>query len=115
MEPVSSNDTGPEKMKNNCRPQIVRHRRMINLIQEGARAGVYANAGTFMRALEISRATVMRDLDVLRDDEGAPIEYDASKKGYYLTDASWTLPPGASQPQGIRHNEWWTGGTVRLK
>ncbi len=80
-------------MKNISRPQIVRHRRIINLIQEGVRSGVYANAGTFMRALEISRATAMRDLDTLRDDEGAPIEYDASRKGYYLTDASWTLPP----------------------
>ncbi len=57
------------------------------------RSGMYANAGTFMRALEISRATVMRDLDILRDDAGAPIEYDASRKGFYLTDASWMLPP----------------------
>jgi predicted DNA-binding transcriptional regulator YafY len=34
----------------------------------------------------------MRDLDSLRDDEGAPIEYDASHKGYYMSDLSWSLP-----------------------
>lgn len=80
-------------MKNISRPQIVRHRRMILLIQEGMRSGIYANSGTFVREFEISRATAMRDLESLRDDESAPIEYDASRKGYYLTDASWTLPP----------------------
>lgn len=80
-------------MKNNCRPQIVRHRRIISLIREGMRSGVYANAGVFARKLAISRATAMRDLDALRDDEGAPIQYDASRKGYYLTDVSWSLPP----------------------
>ncbi len=85
MRPVSSNDTGPGRMKNISRPQIVRHRRIIRLIREGMHVGRYANAGTFMRALEISRATVMRDLDVLRDDESAPIEYDASRKGHYLS------------------------------
>lgn len=35
----------------------------------------------------------MRDLDWLRDDERAPIEYDSSRKGYKLEDQTWNLPP----------------------
>ncbi len=80
-------------MRNISRPQYVRHRHIIELIRDGMTSGKYANAGTFMRELGISRPTAMRDMDFLRDDEGAPIEYDASRKGYYLTDESWSLPP----------------------
>ena len=34
---------------------------------------------------------MMRDLDFLRDDLRAPIEYDASKRGYYLSDVQASL------------------------
>jgi len=43
--------------------------------------------------LGVSWRTILRDLDYLRDDEGAPIEYDASRKGYFLARAGWTLAP----------------------
>ncbi len=35
----------------------------------------------------------MRDIDFLRDDEGAPIEYVAERHGYELSEPTWTLPP----------------------
>lgn len=79
-------------MQNFSRSQTARHRLIIGLIRDGARSGHYVNATTFVRAFGVSRATVMRDLDFLRDDEGAPIEYDASRKGYYMSDLSWSLP-----------------------
>jgi len=79
-------------MQKFSRSQYARHRQMIGLIRDGTRSGKYANATTFVHELGVSRATVMRDLDFLRDDEGSPIEYDASRKGYYLSDLSWSLP-----------------------
>ena len=63
------------------------------MIREGTRAGQYRNASDFCRELQVVRRTVLRDLDFLRFEEEAPIEYDPSQKGYYLGDATWNLPP----------------------
>jgi len=79
-------------MKNNSRSQIHRQREMVIMIRDGMSRGTYANARHFMEAFEVTRRTVLRDVDALRDDQGAPIEYDSSKKGYFLSDLSWTLP-----------------------
>ncbi|MBN1675111.1 MAG: WYL domain-containing protein [Kiritimatiellae bacterium] len=66
---------------------------MLDLIRDGTRTGVYVNATDFRREFRISRRTAMRDLDVLRDDHSAPVEYDPSRKGYYMSDKAWHLPP----------------------
>jgi hypothetical protein len=73
-----------KKMKFSSRPQYYRLRRIVEMIREGMRAGKYPNATAFRRELEVSRRTVMRDLDFLRDEENAPIEYLASEHGYKL-------------------------------
>ena len=52
------------------------------MVRKGARTGEFPNAGDFTRELEVTRRTVLRDLDFLRSEENAPIEYDASRKGY---------------------------------
>lgn len=80
-------------MKYDRRPQTYRLRAIVALIREGMKSGSLASASTCARALEVSWRTIMRDLDQLRDDEGAPIVYDASRKGYYLEDAGWLLKP----------------------
>jgi predicted DNA-binding transcriptional regulator YafY len=80
-------------MKNLLRPQYHRLRRILELIREGTRTGAYANAGDFCAELEVCRRTILRDLDFLRDEERAPVAYDGQRKGYYLTDATWRLPP----------------------
>ena len=72
-------------MKDVSRPQYYRIKRILGLIRGRIPDGKYPNAGTFRRELGISRRTVLRDLDFLRDEEGAPIEYDESRKGYYST------------------------------
>ena len=41
----------------------------------------------------VSRRTVARDLDFLRDEERAPLAYDDARHGFRLTDESYTLPP----------------------
>ena len=35
----------------------------------------------------------MRDLDFLRDEEKAPLEFNSARQGYELTDATFHLPP----------------------
>jgi predicted DNA-binding transcriptional regulator YafY len=57
----------------------------------------YPSARDIVRGLEenhgevVSKRTIERDLDKLRD-RGAPIEYDPHRHGYWYTDLSWQLP-----------------------
>ncbi|MAG95358.1 MAG: transcriptional regulator, partial [Rhodospirillaceae bacterium] len=39
-----------------------------------------------MKEFEVSRRTVARDLDFLRDEERAPLAYDDARHGFRLTD-----------------------------
>lgn len=39
-----------------------------------------------MKELEVSRRTILRDIDELKIYYNAPIEYDRLRKGYYYTD-----------------------------
>ncbi len=41
--------------------------------------------------ISCSERTVQRDIEVLRNDLGAPIEYDPAMNGYYLTNNCWEL------------------------
>lgn len=52
----------------------------------------YPNCLTFSAEWEVTQKTVQRDIDYLRDQLGAPIEYDRIKKGYYYTNSNWFLP-----------------------
>jgi proteasome accessory factor B len=80
-------------MKTATRPQYHRLQRILEMIREGTRAGPLPNYGDFTRELEVSRRTLMRDLDFLRDDHHAPIAYDDSRKGFRLTDPTFKLAP----------------------
>jgi len=80
-------------MRAASRPQYHRLRRILEMLREASRTGCFPNCGDFTRELEVSRRTIMRDLEFLRDDENAPIAYDDSGKGFRLTDATFTLPP----------------------
>lgn len=75
------------------RPQYHRARRILAMIRNGTHSGMYPSAAELAGELEVSWRTVMRDLDFLRDDECVPIEYDASRKGFFLSDSTWHLPP----------------------
>jgi len=80
-------------MKTATRPQYHRLQRILELIREGTRAGSLPNCGHFTLELAVSRRTLMRDLDFLRDDHHAPIAYDDSRKGFKLTDPTFKLAP----------------------
>jgi predicted DNA-binding transcriptional regulator YafY len=80
-------------MKAATRPQYHRLRRILEMVREGTRTGSLPNCSDFTRELGVSRRTVMRDLDFLRDDESVPIAYGESRKGFKLTDPTFVLSP----------------------
>jgi predicted DNA-binding transcriptional regulator YafY len=56
------------------------------------RAGNYPNCILFADEWEVSRKTVQRDVDFLRDQLGAPLEYSRERKGFFYSDENWFLP-----------------------
>ncbi len=81
------------KMKAGSRPQYYRIRRMLQMIREGMASGKLVNSTDFMNEFGVSRRTVARDLDFLRDEERAPPAYEDARHGFRLTDETYALPP----------------------
>ena len=65
--------------------------RLLDLDQR-LRNEEYPNCTSFAEHWEIATKTAQRDLDFLRDRMGAPIEYDALRRGYYYTEPTFMLP-----------------------
>jgi len=72
--------------------------RRIQTILKMMRQCRYPNFTSFMKemrnqdpagAYELSSKTFSRDIADLRDEYGAPVHYDASRKGFYLTNTEW--------------------------
>ncbi len=80
------------KMKAETRPRYHRLRRIVEMVREGGAGGRLPNRSHFRRELEVSARTLARDLDFLRDEERAPIEYDSARHGYRFSDETWELP-----------------------
>jgi hypothetical protein len=59
---------------------------MVQMVREGAETGYLPNSGDFAKEFGVSRRTVARDLDFLRDEERAPVAYDDARHGFRLTD-----------------------------
>ena len=49
----------------------------------------YPSVERLMKELEVSRRTILRDIDELKIYYNAPIEYDRQQKGYYFTDETF--------------------------
>jgi proteasome accessory factor B len=79
-------------MKAETRPRYHRLRRIVEMVREGGAGGRLPNRSHFRRELEVSARTLARDLDFLRDEERAPIEYDSARHGYRFSDETWELP-----------------------
>lgn len=60
-------------------------------IDQMIREGNFPNATEIGKKFEISRSTVMRDLDFLRERYHAPIEFDYEKNGFHYTDNSFFI------------------------
>lgn len=65
-------------------------RRLLELDSQ-IRSGKFPNTFSFSKEWEVSRKTIVRDIEFLRDSLRAPIEYDAKQKGYRYTDTSWSI------------------------
>jgi predicted DNA-binding transcriptional regulator YafY len=68
-------------------------RRLFEIVAEVQKGG-YPNCATFQKILEVkSRRTLLRDIDFLRDQLRAPLDFDRSRNGYYLTGDFHLMPP----------------------
>ena len=72
------------------RPPVVR----MYLLDEQLRKNLYPNCTTLASYFEVSRKTIQRDVDYMRDLLGAPIEYHSRKKGFFYRE-NWTFLPSA--------------------
>ena len=66
--------------------------RHVLLIDERIRYGEAPNCQQLAGELEVSRRTILRDIEFLKYDLGAPLEYDASRRGYVYTEPNWSMP-----------------------
>ena len=66
--------------------------RHVAIIDERVRGGSAPNCNELSRELEVCSRTVLRDIEFMRYDLGAPIEYDPARNGYVYTEPSWSLP-----------------------
>ena len=51
----------------------------------------YPSVERLMTELEVSRRTILRDIDELKIYYNAPIEYDRINKGYYYSDNTYFI------------------------
>ena len=63
------------------RPPLERMLRIHQLLQ----AGGYPNASSIAREIEVSTKTIHRDLEFMRDRLNLPLEFDASRNGFFYS------------------------------
>jgi predicted DNA-binding transcriptional regulator YafY len=66
--------------------------RRLQTIHHDIKEGRRPNASSLARELRVSTKTVQRDLDYLRDELEAPIEFDRRENGYAYSRADYVLP-----------------------
>jgi predicted DNA-binding transcriptional regulator YafY len=87
--PTAADDEGVRAMLYHAaRPALWR----MMVIDKALRANKLPNARTLAKELEVHPRTVRRDLDYLRHQLGAPIEFDAVRNGYLYTEPAYKLP-----------------------
>jgi predicted DNA-binding transcriptional regulator YafY len=66
--------------------------RRLLFIDRKIREGRYPNCTSLGAEWEVSAKTIQRDIDYLKYDLDAPIEYDSAKHGYHYTESSYKMP-----------------------
>ena len=66
--------------------------RRLQTIHHQIKHGRRPNASSLARELRVSTKTVQRDLDYLRDELDAPIEFDRGENGYAYSRSDYVLP-----------------------
>lgn len=64
--------------------------RMIQ-IDKWIRSGSYPSVEQMMAEYGVSRRTILRDIEFLRDRYCAPVEYDKNRKGYFYSDPTFMI------------------------
>lgn len=67
------------------------HRRLV-YIDQAISSGTYPNCSQLSESWEVSAKTIQRDINYLRDELGAPIEFSPLHRGYYYRERTWQLP-----------------------
>ena len=70
---------------------LSRWKRIIYIDQQ-IRAAAYPSRKGLARACRVSDKTIQRDIVAMRDELAAPIDYDATRNGYFYTDSSYAIP-----------------------
>lgn len=65
--------------------------RLRHIVQEIG-SGAYPTKDDLARIVGRGKRTVQRDLETLRNEYSAPIEFDRIRNGFYLADPGWRLP-----------------------
>ena len=64
-------------------------------------SGKFPNSDGLARMCETSVSTISRDIEFMRDQLFAPIEYDAYNRGYYYTQKTYRLPAGFTSAEDL--------------
>jgi predicted DNA-binding transcriptional regulator YafY len=67
------------------------HRR-LTFIDQQISTGGYPICFRMSQEWEVSPKTIQRDVDYLRDELGAPIQFSALRHGFFYTEPTWRLP-----------------------
>jgi len=73
----------------------------IYRIEKEIASGKYPNSDDLARMMETSISTISRDIEFMRDQLGAPIEYDAFNRGYYFTEKTFRLPASFTNSEDL--------------
>ena len=81
--------------EDSSQPQRVHIHAFIRLrdICNEIRRGRFPNKDRLAEVAKRNRRTVQRDLDRLRNDFDAPLEYNREERGFYFSQPGWQLPP----------------------
>ncbi|MCR4735773.1 MAG: transcriptional regulator [Treponema sp.] len=60
-------------------------------IDEDIRSGLYPSVAYLMEKHGVSRRTIMRDIEFLRDRYQAPLEVDRTRRGYFYADSTFAI------------------------
>lgn len=78
-------------MKNAMKRTNTQFERKVD-IDRRIRAGAFPSIAQLAADWEVDERTIKRDIEFMRDRLHAPIEYDRKRRGYYYSEATWSMP-----------------------
>jgi len=64
----------------------------LHKIDTQIRSGTFPGIDYLAEMTEVHPRTIHRDLEYIRSEWKAPLKFDKSRKGYYYTEATWSIP-----------------------